>query len=88
MYIDFFRRFPWTMRIMGLILIFTLGIPNIVLARRLPPQNIPGGLFNIKAFKVPAFTSYCFASTIAYLGFYTGVLFIPAFRAPASAHIE
>jgi hypothetical protein len=62
------------MRIIGFILIFMLGIPNIVLARRLPPKNVPGGLFNFKAFKQPAFTIYCFGNTIAFLGIYTGTL--------------
>lgn len=61
------------MRILGFILILTLGISNVVLARRLPPKNIPGGLFNLKTFRVPAFTLYCFANLIAFLGIYTGM---------------
>ncbi|KAF9448297.1 MFS general substrate transporter [Macrolepiota fuliginosa MF-IS2] len=68
--------FPWTMRIMGFILIFTLGISNIVLARRLPPKDVPGGLFNLQAFKLPAFTIYCVANAIAFLGIYTVLTFI------------
>lgn len=60
------------MRILGFILLFTLGISNLVLARRLPPKNVPGGIFNFKAFKLPAFTIYCFANAIAFLGIYTG----------------
>ncbi|KXN87188.1 ATP-dependent RNA helicase eIF4A [Leucoagaricus sp. SymC.cos] len=68
--------FPWTMRIIGFILIFMLGISNITLARRLPPRNVPGGLFNLKAFKLPAFSIYCLANTIAFLGVYTVLTFI------------
>ncbi|KXN82270.1 Riboflavin transporter MCH5 [Leucoagaricus sp. SymC.cos] len=68
--------FPWTMRIMGFILIFMLGISNITLARRLPPKNVPGGLFNLKAFKVPAFSIYCVANTVEFLGIYTVLTFI------------
>ncbi|KAJ3566847.1 hypothetical protein NP233_g6743 [Leucocoprinus birnbaumii] len=68
--------FPWTMRIMAFILLFTLGISNIVLDRRLPPKNVPGGLFNFKAFKLPAFSIYCLANTIAFLGIYTVLTFI------------
>jgi len=68
--------FPWTMRIMGFILIFTLGISNLVLARRLPPKDVPGGLFNFQAFKLPAFTVYCVANAIAFLGIYTVLTFI------------
>lgn len=68
--------FPWTMRIMGFILLFMLGISNIVLARRLPPKNVPGGIFNLRAFKLPAFTIYCFANAVAFLGVYTVLTFI------------
>jgi len=55
---------------------FTLGISNVVLARRLPPKNVPGGLFNFKIFRAPAFTLYCFANLIAFLGIYTVLTFI------------
>ncbi|KAF9448304.1 MFS general substrate transporter [Macrolepiota fuliginosa MF-IS2] len=68
--------FPWTMRIMGFMLLFVLGIANIVLARRLPPKNMPGGLFNFKAFKSAPFSVYCVASLVAYLGIYTVLMFI------------
>jgi hypothetical protein len=60
------------MRILGFMILLTLGIANITLARRLPPKNVPGGLLNMKAFKIPAFTLYCTANTIAFMGIYTG----------------
>ncbi|KAF4603456.1 hypothetical protein EYR38_003869 [Pleurotus pulmonarius] len=34
--------FPWTMRIIGFILILTMGIPNVVLQRRIPPKKVSG----------------------------------------------
>ncbi|KAF9450277.1 MFS general substrate transporter [Macrolepiota fuliginosa MF-IS2] len=68
--------FPWTMRVIGFMLLFVLGISNIVLARRLPPKNVPGGLFNFKAFKSAAFSVYCIANIVAYLGIYTVLTFI------------
>ncbi|ESK88182.1 hypothetical protein Moror_5534, partial [Moniliophthora roreri MCA 2997] len=42
--------FRWTMRILGFILLFVLSIPNLTLARRLPPKNVKGGLFNWSLF--------------------------------------
>jgi MCP family monocarboxylic acid transporter-like MFS transporter 10 len=62
------------MRILGFMILLTLGIANITLARRLPPKNMPGGLFNMTAFKIPAFTLYCVANIIAFMGIYTGLL--------------
>ncbi|EEB97579.1 hypothetical protein MPER_03072, partial [Moniliophthora perniciosa FA553] len=53
--------FPWTMRIIGFILLFVLAIPNLTLARRLPPAHVTGGLFNLHAFKSPVFTIYSFS---------------------------
>lgn len=43
------------------------------MSSRLPPRNAPGGLFNPKAFKNPAYTIYCLSSFFIYLGLYTGV---------------
>ncbi|KAK7455284.1 hypothetical protein VKT23_011157 [Stygiomarasmius scandens] len=68
--------FPWTLRILGFILIFVLTIPNITLARRLPPKNLQGGLFNPKAFKNAAFTVYALSSVMAFLGLYTVLTYI------------
>ena len=65
-------RFPWTMRILGFILILVLGLANIVLDRRLPPKNVSGGLFNLRAFKSAPFSIYCLSGFVAFLGLYTG----------------
>ncbi|KAF9258995.1 MFS general substrate transporter [Marasmius fiardii PR-910] len=68
--------FPWTMRILGFILLFCLMVPNITLARRLPPKNIKGGLFNFAAFKNPAFTVYTISGVFGFLGLYTVLTYI------------
>ncbi|KAJ6593388.1 major facilitator superfamily domain-containing protein [Mycena capillaripes] len=68
--------FPWTLRIMGFILIFSLGISNLTLRRRLPPKHVAGGLFNPAAFKNPAYTIYCISGIVAFLGLYTVLTYI------------
>lgn len=73
-------RFPWTMRIMGFMILGTLGFANLTLARRLPPKNMPGGIFNVGVFKSPAFSIYCASAFVCFLGIYTGefsLLFLP-----------
>lgn len=59
------------MRILGFMLMCSLGIANMALKRRIPPKKISGGIFNFKAFKSPAFAIYCFSALVAYLGMYT-----------------
>ncbi|KIK51630.1 hypothetical protein GYMLUDRAFT_50448 [Collybiopsis luxurians FD-317 M1] len=68
--------FPWTMRILGLILLFALAVPNLTLARRLPPRNVSGGLFNFAAFKDPPFSAYAIAVITGFLGLYTVLTYI------------
>ncbi|KDQ61310.1 hypothetical protein JAAARDRAFT_32317 [Jaapia argillacea MUCL 33604] len=68
--------FPWTIRVIGFILFFTIGIANMCLRRRLPPVNISGGLFNWKAFKSAPFTIYVFTCFVAFLGLYTVLTYI------------
>ncbi|KAJ7781866.1 major facilitator superfamily domain-containing protein [Mycena maculata] len=68
--------FPWTMRICAFILICTLGFANLAVARRLPPKNVKGGLFNLQAFKAPAYTIYCLSGFVAFLGLYTVLTYI------------
>jgi MFS transporter, MCT family, solute carrier family 16 (monocarboxylic acid transporters), member 10 len=67
----FVCSFPWTIRILGFIMLCTLGVANLTLKRRLPAKSVAGGLFNPKAFKVPAFTVYCFSILVGFLGMYT-----------------
>ncbi|GLB34492.1 putative monocarboxylate [Lyophyllum shimeji] len=69
-------RFQWTMRILGVILAFVLGVGNLTMKRRLPAKNVAGGLFNFKALKSPAFTIFCCSTLVAFLGMYTLLTFI------------
>ncbi|KAF5364629.1 hypothetical protein D9758_005540 [Tetrapyrgos nigripes] len=68
--------FPWTMRILGFIIMFVLSIPNITLRRRLPPKKVQGGLVNLAAFKSLAFTAYTASVLVAFLGLYTVLTYI------------
>ncbi|KAF8334539.1 MFS general substrate transporter [Amanita rubescens] len=68
--------FKWTMRILGFILMFSLVVSNIILKRRLPPKNLPGGLLNLSAFRSPAFTLYCLSAFTIFLGLYTVLTYI------------
>ncbi|KAJ7066477.1 major facilitator superfamily domain-containing protein [Mycena amicta] len=68
--------FPWTMRICGFMLMFTLGFANLTLARRLPPKHVSGGLFNPRAFRNPAYAVYCLSGFVAFLGLYTVLTYI------------
>jgi MCP family monocarboxylic acid transporter-like MFS transporter 10 len=68
--------FKWTMRIIGFILIVTLGLSNLTLKRRLPPKNVPGGLLNLSAFKSAPYTVYCLSAFTTFLGIYTVLTYI------------
>lgn len=68
--------FPWTIRILGFMIVGTLGFSNLTLARRLPPKNVPGGIFNVKVFKNAAFTIYCLGAFVCFLGIYTVLTYI------------
>ncbi|KAK0490622.1 major facilitator superfamily domain-containing protein [Armillaria novae-zelandiae] len=68
--------FPWTMRIIGCILILSLGIANLTMKRRLPPVNAPGGILNLKAFRSTPYTIWCLSGFVAMLGLYTVLTYI------------
>lgn len=68
--------FPWTMRIIGCILILGLGIANLTMKRRLPPVNASGGMLNLKAFRSMPYTIWCVSGFIAMLGLYTVLIYI------------
>ncbi|KAH9981764.1 MFS general substrate transporter [Russula compacta] len=59
--------FKWSMRIIAFILMLVLGITNLTLRRRLPPIVVSGGLFNLKQFKSPAYSTYTASSFVAFL---------------------
>ncbi|KAG1827418.1 major facilitator superfamily domain-containing protein, partial [Suillus subaureus] len=68
--------FKWTVRVFGFILMATLGTANLLLKRRLPPTNVRGGFFNLKAFRNKAFTIYCISGVMILLGFYTELTYL------------
>ncbi|KAK0191342.1 major facilitator superfamily domain-containing protein [Armillaria mellea] len=68
--------FPWTMRIIGCILILGLGIANLTMKRRLPPVKASGGILNLKAFKSTPYTIWCLSGFVAMLGLYTVLTYI------------
>ncbi|KAK0498269.1 major facilitator superfamily domain-containing protein [Armillaria luteobubalina] len=68
--------FPWTMRIIGFILVAGLGIANLTMKRRLPPVNSPGGILNLRAFKSAPYAIWCLSTFVAFLGLYTVLIYI------------
>ncbi|KAI6124769.1 MFS general substrate transporter [Pisolithus croceorrhizus] len=69
--------FQWTVRAFGFMVLFALGIANLVIDRRLPPVNVKGGLFNLSAFRNPAYTIYCISGITCLLGLYTMLTYLP-----------
>ena len=63
--------FQWTMRIIGFILLVTLTFTNLTLERRLPPKQSSGPFINLHAFRSPAYSFYCAAGFVTFLGLYT-----------------
>ncbi|KAJ7167220.1 major facilitator superfamily domain-containing protein [Mycena crocata] len=63
--------FPWTMRTIGFILILTLSVANICVARRLPPHKAAGGVLGLRVFRKPAFTAFSLSCLITPLGAFT-----------------
>ncbi|KAJ7283217.1 MFS general substrate transporter [Mycena rebaudengoi] len=68
--------FPWTTRVLALLLLFTTGILNLCLKRRLPPVKTSGGIFNWKAFKYKPFSLYTLAVFVCFFGLYTLLTYI------------
>lgn len=68
--------FKWTMRVFGFMLLATLGMANILLKRRLPPINVHGGLFNLKSFRNKAYSIFCVAGILGFLGLYTVLTYV------------
>ncbi|KAK0206036.1 major facilitator superfamily domain-containing protein [Desarmillaria ectypa] len=68
--------FAWTMRVIAFILIFSMGIANLTMRRRLPPANSSGGILNLKAFINAPYTLWCLSTFTAFLGIYTVLTYI------------
>ncbi|KAI6040592.1 MFS general substrate transporter [Pisolithus marmoratus] len=69
--------FKWTVRVFGFMTLVTLGITNLAIDRRLPPVNVKGGMFNLSAFRNPAYTLYCISGITCFLGIYTALTYLP-----------
>ncbi|KAI6036000.1 MFS general substrate transporter [Pisolithus microcarpus] len=69
--------FKWTVRVFGFMTLVTLGIASLTIDRRLPPVNVRGGLFNLSAFRNPAYTIYCISGIACFLGLYTALTYLP-----------
>ena len=59
------------MRIIAFMLLGALAVTNLTLERRLPPKENSGPFINLRAFRSAAYSVYCFASFVAFLGLYT-----------------
>ncbi|KAJ6522361.1 MFS general substrate transporter [Mycena vulgaris] len=68
--------FQWTTRVLALLLLFTTGILNLSLKRRLPPVKTSGGIFNWKVFKYKPFSLYTLAVFVCFFGLYTLLTYI------------
>ncbi|KAK0490502.1 major facilitator superfamily domain-containing protein [Armillaria novae-zelandiae] len=68
--------FPWTMRVIAFILIFSMGVANLTMRRRLPPANASRAILNLKAFTNAPYTLWCLSTFTAYLGLYTVLTYI------------
>ncbi|KAJ3782306.1 hypothetical protein GGU10DRAFT_275824 [Lentinula aff. detonsa] len=62
------------MRILGFIMLFALAFPLLLLARRLPPKRISGGMFHFAAFKSAPYSVCC--TCIFYWGLYAVLTYI------------
>ncbi|KAJ7924312.1 major facilitator superfamily domain-containing protein [Mycena leptocephala] len=68
--------FAWTLRIIGFILILTLGLANMCVARRLPPIKPAGHIFNWSVFRNSAFSLYCAAQFVLSFGVFIVLIYI------------
>lgn len=68
--------FQWTTRALALLLLFTTGLLNLCLKRRLPPVKTTGGIFNWKAFRYRPFALYTLGVFVCFFGLYTPLTYL------------
>ncbi|KAJ3551697.1 hypothetical protein NP233_g13029 [Leucocoprinus birnbaumii] len=68
--------FPWTMRILGFMLLLAMGLSNLTVKRRLPPMNSKSKLLSFAVFKHVPFSVYSLAAVFITLGLYTFLNYI------------
>lgn len=72
--------FEWTTRVIAFIMLATLAIPCTLIRARPPTPKAPNQKrFDFAAFKEPAFSLFCFASFIGFIGLYIPFFYISAF---------
>ncbi|KAF8173184.1 MFS general substrate transporter [Mycena galopus ATCC 62051] len=79
--------FSWTTRVVALVLLFTTGIMNLCLRRRLAPVKTSGGIFNWRAFKYKPFRLYTLAVFVCFFGLYTRKLLTYIDVSATNAHV-
>lgn len=75
--------FPWTMRILGFIILVLMGITCLTVDRRLPSKKKSGPFFSLDAFKFVPYTLYSISALINWLGLYTVLTYIDV----SAAHV-
>ncbi|BEJ15706.1 hypothetical protein CspHIS471_0503110 [Cutaneotrichosporon sp. HIS471] len=68
--------FPWTMRICGFICLYCTIFASLTLRNCLPPKKAAGGMFNLKAFKNPAYSFFTVGCLLVMGGLYTPLSFM------------
>ncbi|KAF9262353.1 MFS general substrate transporter [Marasmius fiardii PR-910] len=69
--------FPWTMRVVGLIISVVQLMAVLTLKQRtVPKRTATGGFLSFGCLKSPPYTIYCFATFTVFLGFYTLLTYV------------
>jgi len=76
--------FGWAVRVIALIQLFTLLIPNMFMQSRLPPR-IAGPLVDMKAWKQPSYTIYAWGVFLAFWGLYTPFFYATSYATKVGA---
>jgi MFS family permease len=76
--------FGWAVRVIALIQLFTLLIPNIFMQSRLPPRKA-GPLVDMKAWKQPSYTLYTAGTFLAFWGLYTPFFYATSYATKVGA---
>jgi len=76
--------FGWAVRVIALIQLFTLLIPNLFMKSRLPPRKA-GPLVDPRAFLQPSYTLYTVGIFLAFWGLYTPFFYATSFATKVGA---
>ncbi|KAJ3760384.1 MFS general substrate transporter [Lentinula raphanica] len=70
--------FPWTIRVIALIIMFGLVLGNLTIKQRRSSSLVKGSLFDFSPMRSHAFLVYCFAAFFVYLGYYSFTTYVAA----------